>query len=118
MLNAGVIGPLGDIVKATNSDAWAAFDANTRPNLDMTQQFFKNIDVTPNGKKKSLIHVSSAVVGDFHHNPIAGIYASSKAAFLALLHRIAIQEPVEIVSFDPGTIFSPGVKAAGFAADS
>ncbi|PGH08217.1 hypothetical protein GX51_01371 [Blastomyces parvus] len=121
VLNAGVIDPLGDIVKAKNSDAWAAFDANTRANLDMTQRFFNNIDVTPNGQKKSLIHVSSAVVADFHHNPIAGVYASSKAAFLALLHRIAIQESVEkaqIVSFDPGAIFSPGVKAAGFAPDS
>ncbi|OAT07374.1 hypothetical protein BDBG_03444 [Blastomyces gilchristii SLH14081] len=88
----GSIGSLSDIVKANNSDASAAFDTNARANLDMTQLFF------------SLIQVSLVVVGDFHHNPMAGIYASSKAAFLALLHRIATQEPVEkaqMVSFDP-----------------
>ncbi|OAX81041.1 hypothetical protein ACJ72_04617 [Emergomyces africanus] len=121
VLNAGVIGPVGDILKAKNNDAWAAFDANTRANLDMTQQFFNNIDALPNGKKKSLIHISSATVTDFHLNPTAGVYASSKGSFLGLLHRIAVQVPVEkaqIVSFDPGSIFSPGAKAAGHSPDS
>ncbi|OJD16267.1 hypothetical protein AJ78_03558 [Emergomyces pasteurianus Ep9510] len=121
VLNAGVIGPLGDIVKSKNNDAWAAFDANGRANLDMTQHFFNNIDAIPNGKKKSLIHVSSASVADFHLNPIAGIYAASKAAFLGLLHRIAVQVPSEkaqIISFDPGSIYSPGAKAAGYPPDS
>ncbi|PGH35588.1 hypothetical protein GX50_01569 [[Emmonsia] crescens] len=31
----GFHGPIGDILKADNSDAWAAFDANTRANLDI-----------------------------------------------------------------------------------
>ncbi|KAG5294249.1 short-chain dehydrogenase [Histoplasma ohiense] len=121
VLNAGVIDPIGDILKAKHSDAWAAFDGNTRANLDMTQRFFNNIDAFPNGKKKSVVHVSSATAADYHLNPIAGTYASSKAAFLVLLHRIAIQEPVEkaqIISFDPGSIYSPGVKAAGFSEHS
>lgn len=57
---------------------------------------------------QSLIHISSSKVADFYINPIAGIYAATKGDFVRLLHRIAVQIPVEnsrIVRFDPGAIF-------------
>lgn len=47
----------------------------------------------------------------------AGVYSASKNAFMALLHHIAIQTPVEkvqILSFHPGRIFTEAAERGGY----
>ncbi|PGH13311.1 hypothetical protein AJ79_03727 [Helicocarpus griseus UAMH5409] len=110
VLNAAIVGYMGDIAATGNSNVWAAYESNVQANLRFAQLFFGNVDAVPNGRKKALIEISTIQVRDYSM-PHMVAYGATKTAFTTLFQRIATQVPVEkvqMVSIDPGFIPTPG----------
>ncbi|KAJ3850545.1 short-chain dehydrogenase/reductase [Lentinula lateritia] len=111
VLNAMHLYPMGpDTLKMGRNDLMEAFHTNVGGNFSMTAKFVGQV-LRPVGQKLNLVNVSTAGI---QMNPAPGQnpYVTSKAAFTALLGRIADEHPVEdvqIISFHPGVLYSETV---------
>ncbi|KAJ4484991.1 short-chain dehydrogenase/reductase [Lentinula edodes] len=111
VLNAAHLFPRGpDTLQMERKAVMKAFEINVGGNFTMTAKFV-NQPLRPAGEKLNLVNIST--VG-LHMNPAPNQnpYVTSKAAFTALLGRIADEHPVEdvqIISFHPGVLYSEGV---------
>ncbi|KAE9405852.1 short-chain dehydrogenase/reductase [Gymnopus androsaceus JB14] len=90
-----------------------SFDINVGGNFLMSAHFVKQT-LRPTGLKLHLVNVSTACV---HMHPMENQtpYSTSKAAFTALLGRIADErsvDDVQIVSFHPGLLYSESMAKA------
>ncbi|KAJ3925391.1 MAG: short-chain dehydrogenase/reductase [Lentinula lateritia] len=104
VLNAASFSPSGpDTFKMDKRELMKAFDVNVGGNFSMSMKFVSQ-PLRPVGQQLNLVNVSTAVIQTYrlpNQNP----YSTSKAAFTALLGRIAGEHPVEdvqIISFHPG----------------
>ncbi|KAJ3755537.1 short-chain dehydrogenase/reductase [Lentinula raphanica] len=108
ILNAAHFFPMApDTLRMDKAEVMKAFDVNVGGNLLMSTKFVDQ-PLRQKGQKLHLVNVSTAGI---HMNPAPtqNPYASSKAAFAALLGRIADEHPVEdvqIISFHPGVQYS------------
>ncbi|PGH04211.1 hypothetical protein AJ80_08556 [Polytolypa hystricis UAMH7299] len=122
VLNAAQFGARVDVLLDAGVDeVWSAYSLNVRANLDLTNRFFTQLKRHPNGKKKTLLNVSTSLIHKFPGLEKGGIYGATKAAFMALLQHIAVQTPVEkvqILSFHPGSIFTNAARDVGFTESS
>ncbi|KAJ4484994.1 short-chain dehydrogenase/reductase [Lentinula edodes] len=111
VLNAMHLYPMGpDTLKMARKDVMEAFNTNVGGNFTMTAKFV-NQPLRPVGEKLNLVNVSTAGI-QMNPAPNQNPYVTSKAAFTALLGRIADEHPVEdvqIISFHPGVLYSETV---------
>ncbi|GAW03306.1 short-chain dehydrogenase reductase [Lentinula edodes] len=90
-----------------------AFDVNVGGNFSMSVKFVSQ-PLRPVGQQLNLVNVSTAAIQTYrvpNQNP----YSTSKAAFTALVGRIADEHPVEdvqIISFHPGVLYSESASAS------
>ncbi|KAJ3835652.1 short-chain dehydrogenase/reductase [Lentinula raphanica] len=85
------------------------FDINVGGNFLMASKFVKQ-RLRPEGQQLNLVNVSTAGI-QRHPAPDQNPYTTSKAAFAALLGRIADERPsedVQIISFHPGLLHTEG----------
>lgn len=113
VLNAASFSPSGpDTFKMDKRELMKAFDVNVGGNFSMSMKFVSQ-PLRPVGQQLNLVNVSTAVIQTYrlpNQNP----YSTSKAAFTALLGRIAGEHPVEdvqIISFHPGVLYSESASA-------
>ncbi|KAJ3808218.1 short-chain dehydrogenase/reductase [Lentinula aff. lateritia] len=113
VLNAAEFSPSGpDTFKMDKRELMKAFDVNVGGNFSMSVKFVSQ-PLRPVGQQLNLVNVSTAVIQTYrlpNQNP----YSTSKAAFTALLGRIAGEHPVEdvqIISFHPGVLYSESASA-------
>ncbi|KAJ4483541.1 short-chain dehydrogenase/reductase [Lentinula aciculospora] len=112
VLNAAVASPHGpDTLKMDKRELMKAFDVNVGGNFLMTVKFV-NQPLRPAGQQLNLVNVSTCGI---HMIPAPNQtpYASSKAAFTALIGRVADEHPVEdvqIISYHPGALYSEGAS--------
>ncbi|KAJ4483150.1 short-chain dehydrogenase/reductase [Lentinula lateritia] len=113
VLNAASFSPSGpDTFKMDKRELMKAFDVNVGGNFSMSVKFVSQ-PLRPVGQQLNLVNVSTAVIQTYrlpNQNP----YSTSKAAFTALLGRIAGEHPVEdvqIISFHPGVLYSESASA-------
>ncbi|KAJ3972941.1 short-chain dehydrogenase/reductase [Lentinula raphanica] len=108
ILNAAYLFPMApDTLHMDKAEVMKAFDVNVGGNLLMSSKFVDQ-SLRPKCHQLHLVNVST---GAIHMNPAPtqNPYATSKAAFAALLGRIADEHPVEdvqILSFHPGVLYS------------
>ncbi|KAH0555674.1 hypothetical protein GP486_006382 [Trichoglossum hirsutum] len=116
VLNAAHTSNPGPILQLGQDEVWADYIMNVRANLDLVERFSKQNERTPNGKKKSIINLSTMAI---HNFAIAGSrpnYTATKNAGTLLLQQIARDTPVEkiqIISFHPGLILTEGNRRIG-----
>ncbi|KAJ3737533.1 short-chain dehydrogenase/reductase [Lentinula guzmanii] len=101
-----------DTLRIDKGEFMAAFNVNVGGNFFMSSKFV-NQPLHPKGQQLNLVNVSTAGI---HMNPAPSqnTYSTSKAAFTALLGRIADEHPVEdvqIISFHPGALYSESASA-------
>ncbi|KAJ4483557.1 short-chain dehydrogenase/reductase [Lentinula aciculospora] len=108
VLNAASLFPMGpDTLKMDKRELMESFDINVGGNFSMTVKFV-NQPLRSTGQQLKLVNISTAGI---HMNPASSQnpYSTSKAAFAALIGRIADEHPVEdvqIISFHPGVLYS------------
>ncbi|KAJ3890083.1 short-chain dehydrogenase/reductase [Lentinula edodes] len=113
VLNAAEFHPSGpDTFKMDKRELMKAFDVNVGGNFSMSVKFVSQ-PLRPVGQQLNLVNVSTAAIQTYrvpNQNP----YSTSKAAFTALIGRIADEHPVEdvqIISFHPGVQYSESASA-------
>ncbi|KAE9398978.1 short-chain dehydrogenase/reductase [Gymnopus androsaceus JB14] len=112
VLNAAHFYPFAqapDTLSMSKKELMEAFDINLGGNFLMSAAFVKQT-LRPTGLKLHLVNISTAAV-HMHPSPNQNTYATSKAAFTALLGRIADErsvDDVQIISFHPGALYSEG----------
>ncbi|KAF8832117.1 hypothetical protein HHX47_DHR1001146 [Lentinula edodes] len=111
VLNAMHLYPMGpDTLKMERKDVMEAFNTNVGGNFTMTAKFVGQA-LRPVGQRLNLVNISTAGI-QMNPAPNQNPYVTSKAAFTALLGRIADEHPVEdvqIISFHPGVLYSETV---------
>ncbi|KAJ4483547.1 short-chain dehydrogenase/reductase [Lentinula aciculospora] len=114
VLNAAHVTPFGpDSLSMDKRELMQSFDVNVGGNFLMSSRFVKQ-PLRPMGQQLNLVFMSTAGI-QRHPAPSQNPYTTSKAAFTALLGRIADERPaddVQIISFHPGLLYTEG--AAGY----
>ena len=110
ILNGAHATPFGpDSLSMDKRDLMEGFDINVGGNFLMSSKFVKQ-RLRPEGQQLNLVNVSTAGI-QRHPAPDQNPYTTSKAAFAALLGRIADERPsedVQIISFHPGLLHTEG----------
>ncbi|KAH0538853.1 hypothetical protein FGG08_004570 [Glutinoglossum americanum] len=117
VLNAARTGKPGPILQVGQDEVWADYVMNVRANLDFVERFSKQNERAPNGKKKSIINVSTMAIHDFVVAGDRPNYTATKNAGTLLLQQIAKDMPVEkiqIISFHPGWILTEAARKGGY----
>ncbi|KIK52493.1 hypothetical protein GYMLUDRAFT_265411 [Collybiopsis luxurians FD-317 M1] len=110
VLNAAALSPLvPDTLAMNKQELMDMFNVNLGGNFLMSAKFVQQ-PLRPTGQQLYLLNVST---GGIHQNPALSqnSYATSKAAFTALIGRVADEHPVDdvqIISFHPGILYSEG----------
>ncbi|KAH8821895.1 hypothetical protein F5884DRAFT_769348 [Xylogone sp. PMI_703] len=121
VLNAARFTHLGNLLEAGQSELRADLQTNFWAAMELVELFVKHIKQFPNGKKKAIVNVSTMIIHDTAFSKNQSTYCLSKNA-CALLLQIVAQETdlseVQIVSFHPGAIFTPGAKSVGWTEDT
>ncbi|KAE9398805.1 short-chain dehydrogenase/reductase [Gymnopus androsaceus JB14] len=113
ILNAANVHPMApDTLSMDKTELMEAFGTNVGGNFLMSANFVKQ-PLRPKGLKLYLINVST---GNIHTHPLPNQtpYSTSKAAFTALMGRIADERPVDdvqIISFNPGAHYTEAAAA-------
>ncbi|KIK66762.1 hypothetical protein GYMLUDRAFT_218209 [Collybiopsis luxurians FD-317 M1] len=112
VLNAAQVAPVGtDTLSMSKEELMTAFGVNVGGNFFMSAKFVQQ-RLRYAGQQLNLINVSTAGI-HMDDTPLFNPYTSSKAAFAALIGRIANErsvEDVQIISFHPGLLYSEGVS--------
>ncbi|KAJ4483539.1 hypothetical protein J3R30DRAFT_3449227 [Lentinula aciculospora] len=112
VLNAAQFTPNGnDTLRMDKRELMKAFDVNVGGNFSMSAKFIDQ-PLRPAGQQLNLINVSTAGI-HMHPAKNQNPYTSSKAAFTAIIGRVADEHPIEdvqIISFHPGALYSEGVS--------
>ncbi|KIK52492.1 hypothetical protein GYMLUDRAFT_1028757 [Collybiopsis luxurians FD-317 M1] len=112
VLNAAQITPSGtDTLSMNKEELMTAFGVNVGGNFYMSAKFVQQ-PLRHARQQLNLINISTSGI-HMDDTPFYNPYASSKAAFAALIGRIANErsvEDVQIISFHPGILYSEGVS--------
>ncbi|KAI0542552.1 short chain dehydrogenase [Xylaria digitata] len=109
--------PLRDIGTA---GIWKVFDVNVRAQLQMTERFDKQ-EGKGGSETKYLVYVSSVSVHDFNVGREYPGYALTKHSFQLGLQLIAQDTPpeeIQIISYNPGAIFTENAQEKGYTENS
>ncbi|KAI1300618.1 short-chain dehydrogenase [Xylaria venustula] len=109
--------PLRDLGTA---ETWKLFDMNVRAQLQVSERFYKQ-EERGNSKTKYLVYVSSVSVHDFNIGREYPGYALTKHSVQLGLQLIAQDTPAEeiqIISFNPGAIFTEQAQKKGYTENS
>ncbi|RFU26871.1 hypothetical protein B7463_g9468, partial [Scytalidium lignicola] len=116
VLDAVRIPKFGPVLEVGQQELRDSFEVNFWATLDFTEKFFDQIKRSPNGEKKAIVNVSTMGIHDFVISARQPIYAITKNSCTLLLQMIALDtkvSDVQIVSFHPGAIFTPGARSVG-----
>ncbi|PTB64644.1 NAD(P)-binding protein [Trichoderma citrinoviride] len=114
VLNAAVTGNVvqDSLWTAGWEFTWEQFIVHVRSTNHYSERFWKQ-----NGeKRKYLVNVSTSAIHDFEAGKATKAYALTKNSGMLLMQQLARDTPVDkmqIVSFHPGAILSPGAKSSG-----
>ncbi|KAM0186527.1 hypothetical protein ACHAPI_011656 [Fusarium lateritium] len=121
VLNAATFGNARPILESPIDEVWEDFEYNVRSTLDMTHHFYHQEQAGALGKRKFLVHVSSAAAYMWSTmNPQRPAYGLTKNASLCLLQQIAKDTKVtdmQIVSFHPGGVLTQPGRRIGLRED-
>ncbi|GAW23753.1 hypothetical protein ANO14919_133290 [Xylariales sp. No.14919] len=109
--------PLRDVGTAV---IWKVFDMNVRAQLQMSERFDKQ-EGHNGSKTKYLVYVSSVSVHDFNVGREYPGYALTKHSAqlgLQLMAQDTPPEDIQIISYNPGAIFTENARDKGWAEDS
>ncbi|KAL7930457.1 hypothetical protein V8C35DRAFT_324323 [Trichoderma chlorosporum] len=125
VLNAAVTGNATEETLWTRGwqSTWEQFIVHVRSVNHYGERFWKQ-----NGDKKAsrrshkyLVNVATSAIHDWHAGEAVKAYGLTKNSGVLLLQQLARDTPVskmQIVSFHPGAIFSPGAKRSGLTEKS
>ncbi|PTB41479.1 hypothetical protein M441DRAFT_68502 [Trichoderma asperellum CBS 433.97] len=114
VLNAAVTGSAtqSSMWNAGWESTWEQFIVHVRSLNHYSERFWKqNTD-----KKKYLVNVATSAIHDWPAGETTKIYGLTKNSGVLLLQQLARDTPVskmQIISFHPGAILSPGAKSHG-----
>ncbi|KAI1424338.1 short chain dehydrogenase [Xylaria sp. FL1777] len=102
------------------AETWKAFDINVRAQLQMSERFDRQGEKGASGTKY-LVYVSSVSVHDFNigsEYPAYGLTKHSVQLGLQLIAQDSSPEKIQIISYNPGAIFTEQAQAKGYTKDS
>ncbi|KAH0491654.1 hypothetical protein TgHK011_003075 [Trichoderma gracile] len=114
VLNAAVTGSVvqDSLWTAGWESTWEMLIVHVRSINHYSERFWKqNVD-----KKRYIVNVSTSAIHDFEAGEATKAYALTKTSGMLLMQQLARDTPVDkmqIVSFHPGAILSPGAKSGG-----
>ncbi|KAJ3496842.1 hypothetical protein NLG97_g2353 [Lecanicillium saksenae] len=108
------------IVKLGHREARADFEVNVGSNATFADRFYNQAKRNTE-QKLFLVNLSTLIIHDINYAAHFPNYSASKAAGTMLLQNMSygvFDSDMQIVSFHPGAIFTPGASKAGFTEDS
>ncbi|KAK7959044.1 short-chain dehydrogenase [Apiospora aurea] len=119
VLNATIVPPMAPLLEVGTKAVMESYNVNVKGNLDMTQRFYKQ-EGSRMGVTKYLVHVSTVAAHNFITAAKILTYGLSKNAGALAMQLIAQDTKVEdmqIVTFNPGPVFTPGAASTGVTKD-
>ncbi|KAI1870064.1 hypothetical protein JX265_006234 [Neoarthrinium moseri] len=116
MLNAAGVSEIKGILARGTDGIWDDYSINVRSQLQMTERFYKQDD-GGNGSWKSLVMVSTLGIHDWEAAAQRPGYGLTKNAGTLAMQLIAAEtrpERMQVVSFNPGPVFTENAKVAGY----
>ncbi|KAK7953031.1 short-chain dehydrogenase [Apiospora saccharicola] len=113
VLNATIVPPPKPLLELGAESLRDNFNVNVIGNLDMTQHFYKQDE---SRATKSLVYVSTVAAHNFKTAGVMPAYGLTKNAGTLAMQLIAKDTPreaMQIVSFNPGPVWTPAAESAG-----
>ncbi|KAI0970681.1 short-chain dehydrogenase [Xylaria arbuscula] len=120
VLSAAGFPPNKPLLDLGTAETWTLFGMNVRAQLQMSERFYKQ-EERGSSKTKYLVYVSSVSVHDFNIGREYPGYALTKHSVQLGLQLIAQDTPadeIQIISFNPGAIFTEQAQKKGYTETS
>ncbi|KAK8137215.1 NAD(P)-binding protein [Apiospora sp. TS-2023a] len=115
VLNATIVPPPKPLLELAPETLSDNFNVNVVGNLDMTQHFHKQ-EGSRAGETKSVVYLSTVSAHNFKTAGMMPAYGLTKNAGTLAMQLIAKDTPreaMQVVSFNPGPVFTPAAESAG-----
>ncbi|KAK8063039.1 hypothetical protein PG997_015136 [Apiospora hydei] len=125
VLNATIVPPMAPLLEVGTKVIMESYNVNLKGNLDMTEHFYKQEGSRKGVTKRNssdgyLVHVSTVAAHNFITAAKMLTYGLSKNAGALAMQLIAQDTKVEemqIVTFNPGPVYTPGAASTGIPED-
>ncbi|KAI0125759.1 hypothetical protein BJ170DRAFT_632400 [Xylariales sp. AK1849] len=120
VLNATGVSAKKPILERGTDGIWEDYNINVRAQLDMVERFQKQ-EVKPTNSQKHVVMVSTCAIHDWGLNapyPGYGLTKNAGTLVMQLIARDMPPEKMQIVSFNPGPVYTQNVKTAGWSEDA
>ncbi|KAK7999030.1 short chain dehydrogenase [Apiospora marii] len=120
VLNATVVPKMEPLLDLGVNDLKDSYNVNIFGNLDMTQHFYRQ-EGSRAGVTKYVVNVSTVSAHNFGTSTFMPAYGLSKNAgtlAMQLVARDTKPEVMQIVTFNPGPVYTPGAQSVGVSEDS
>ncbi|KAL2691898.1 hypothetical protein Neosp_002290 [[Neocosmospora] mangrovei] len=114
VLNAAMTGQFGPIESLGWKKVWKEFEVNVRSYHQFSDRLHQN--AKSQGGKRFIVNVSTSAIHDFPAASYAPSYSLTKNSATLLLQQIAREwkaSDIQIVSFHPGALLTPGAMSLG-----
>ncbi|KAJ4321011.1 hypothetical protein N0V84_005592 [Fusarium piperis] len=114
VLNAAMTGQFGPIESLGWKKVWKEFEVNVRSYHQFCDRLHQNAQ--SQGGKRYIVNVSTSAIHDFPAASYAPSYSLTKNSAALLLQQIAREwkvSDIQIVSFHPGALLTPGATSLG-----
>ncbi|KAI8687044.1 hypothetical protein LRP88_13591 [Fusarium phalaenopsidis] len=114
VLNAAMTGQFGPIESLGWKKVWQEFEVNVRSYHQFCERLHQNAKIQ--GGKRFIVNVSTSAIHDFPAASYAPSYSLTKNSATLLLQQIAREwkaSDIQIVSFHPGALLTPGAMSLG-----
>ncbi|KAK8079308.1 NADP(+)-dependent dehydrogenase [Apiospora phragmitis] len=115
VLNATIAPPMMPLLELGTKGIMESYNVNLVGNLDMTERFYKQ-EGSSEGVTKYVVHLSSVAAHNFATAEKMLVYGLSKNAGALAMQLIAQDtkpEVMQIVTFNPGPVWTPGSSSIG-----
>ncbi|KAL1859003.1 hypothetical protein VTK73DRAFT_7707 [Phialemonium thermophilum] len=116
ILNAAAVPDDQTVLERGTEATWRDYNMNVRAQLHFAERFYKQT-IPGYSKPKSLVHVSSLAIHNWHAAEAQATYGISKNAGALVLQRIAQDvgaEDMQIVTFNPGPNLTRAAREKGY----
>ncbi|KAI8723654.1 hypothetical protein NCS52_00221800 [Fusarium sp. LHS14.1] len=114
VLNAAMTGQFGPIESLGWKKVWKEFEVNVRSYHQFCERLHQN--AKSQAGKRFIVNVSTSAIHDFPAASYAPSYSLTKNSATLLLQQIAREwkaSDIQIVSFHPGALLTPGAMSLG-----
>ncbi|KAK8036324.1 hypothetical protein PG993_008938 [Apiospora rasikravindrae] len=115
VLNATIVPPMAPLLEVSTNTIMESYNVNIAGNVDLTQRFYKQ-EGSREGSTKYVVHVSTVAAHNFAtaaRMPVYGISKNAGALAMQLIARDTKPEDMQIVTFNPGPVYTPGAASTG-----